>query len=1091
MDVGKGLCLFEHTKRNAFGSVFSPRTAGGGDILDLTDIGKPLGELSSDEDGEEAAAPGSDMEVDTANVPPAAAPSPAAAPAARRKPTVRSFQPALAAEEDSDDEDVDEDTVLQRTMRKVFERKDEQLDEQFYVDPESGERSKYTKRMYKLVELLKTNTGLKMLKNSVRVNMRFKVKRYMKMRKTIEESRDIEKEKYDRMEAGIRINGNLEDESDSWHIFERVGSQLIEFERQIGSLIVVEDRARKLLNEDNLDTDGVGADNTSIRARRDNLLEALDRLAFYNQQTMILEAVSEIVYGFLINPAFVRRKFMNFLMAGPAGTGKTSIVREIASVFASAGIFVYNTVVEGGRNEFIAPYEGQTVGKTMSFLTSGLDSGVIFVDEAYSVTNWDKGLVSSYGAEATAAMVDFMTKYKGLYCLMFAGYEKEMRRYFLEANEGLPRRIPYQYRLKDYNPAQLVQIYKRTLLTEMGLPDKLLNDDAIAYIESAFTREAWVWLSKFVTYAREHQRWYYKKPQYDEKTKKSYEREIKIIPKRKYIWEIFKNQAGAMTNLAEATVVALVNTVDPLQLTLADNDDESSMQVDEGGGRPGDAARGARDRALLKAAQILKPTGPSSSTDTAGATGPADAADTTPEPTPEPTQKTRATKDLESTRNARFLFKRGNSVDVLRFLIKDRIVNTFMSEAPLFLAEFETVDRLANIATNAFFEVQLQRSQYTGEKYIDKTYYNADATIDVATEEVNDEPYQVLERPVLRKGKKNQGGLLGMIGLGGGAAGKPKVVPTKDMVQVKYCAGSYFHNYYLQYFKDKLDKRVGGWWVEKNHSNLLPRIYAAIRDVYTVWHHANRTEAMSMDERRELTGGDGKAAVPEKGFTLSDPVYYANTGFAFDTYLIYVDDNLDVELTLVYKKDRLGNTLAPKYQVRLINKAGFDPGATGPQVVYSVGVPFAAFRPETKDHLLTRILSIGENYNPNYEPMMKLIQKMVATALDEMAGSYILVLNGNGSAKYGMKIPTSRIQAPERGLARKVSFGDDEVPYAWVTEDGRQQSKETQNAVKGRLTPPKKAVATRSRGSVADADAEMPAADAPQDGKGPKTRARR
>ena len=50
----------------------------------------------------------------------------------------------------------------------------------------------------------------------------------------------------------------------------------------------------------------------------------------------------------------------------------------------------------------------------------------------------------------------------------------------------------YQYRLKDYNPAQLVQIYKRTLLTEMGVPDNQINEGAIKYIESAFTRETWL-----------------------------------------------------------------------------------------------------------------------------------------------------------------------------------------------------------------------------------------------------------------------------------------------------------------------------------------------------------------------------------------------------------------------------------------------------------------------------------------------------------------------------------------------------------------------------------------------------------------------
>ena len=98
---------------------------------------------------------------------------------------------------------------------------------------------------------------------------------------------------------------------------------------------------------------------------------------------------------------------------------------------------------------------------------------------------------------------------------------------FLAGSSGAYTR--YQYRLKDYNPAQLVQIYKRTLLTEMGVPDNQINEGAIKYIESAFTRETWLWLAKFVMYAREHQKWYYKKPQFDNKTQQYYEREIKLV----------------------------------------------------------------------------------------------------------------------------------------------------------------------------------------------------------------------------------------------------------------------------------------------------------------------------------------------------------------------------------------------------------------------------------------------------------------------------------------------------------------------------------------------------------------------------------
>lgn len=1024
MDVGKSLCLLEHTKKNALGaSLFPPRVAGKA-LHFVSDIGVEFQEVSDTDDEDssmDTSPPGaSDSVPPSPAQPPASAPALAPGSSQTRRTPARAFQPPPPADEDSDDEE-EEDTVLQRTMRKVFESKDEDLDDQFYQDPTTGQKSKYTKRMYKLVELLNGPLGLTMLKNAVRVNMRFKVERYMKMRRKIEAKQDIERKKYERMEEGIRRDAKLKTDDDNWHIFDKIGDQLVDLEKQIGSLLVVEDRARELLNEDNLDTDGIDAGNTTIPVRRDELLKALDRLSFYNQQPMIMEAVSEIVYGFLVNPSFVRRKFMNFLFAGPAGTGKTSIVREISEVFSVAGIFVFNTVVEGGRNDFIAPYEGQTVGKTMTFLTSGLDSGVIFVDEAYSITTWDNGVPSSYGAEATAAMVDFMTKYKGLYCLMFAGYEMEMRRYFLEANEGLPRRIPYQYRLKDYNPSQLVQIYKRTLLTEMGVPDSQVNEQAIKYIESAFTRETWVWLAKFVTLVRENQKWYYKKPQFDSKTRRYYAREIKVVPERKYMWEIFKNQAGAMTNLAEATVVALINTVDPAQLTLTNAAD--SVQVEGSGGGSVQS-------------------GPSS-----------DASD----PSPDGDKNARTTKDLEATRAARFLFKRGNPLSIMRALIKDRIMNTFMSEAPLFLAEFQKVDDLANRATDTYFEEQAKRAQMTRVDYVGRDYVDTTVTIDVSSEEVDDSAYQVVKRltskpkktprtPKTSKDTPDEDDFDVM----------SRNATPKDLLQIRYCAGSYFHVIYRNYrneFANPEGKRKG-WW-NADLEPLTDKIVAAILRAYLVSHYTDTP--LTPEQRKYLIGPD-PALMPEKGFTLSEPAEYKS--YTLETYLSYVDEYLDVELTLSYKKDKLDNVGEPKYQLRLINKAGFKPDKPNEEsVVFSVGVPFQAFRPETRESVLTRVLDIGEKYEHDWTKQRNMFGRMASTALETMQAEYKSIMLNNDSTN-AMKLRMDRdTLAPARGLMRKEAFDEGKAPYAWVA--AKQTVASPVNSPKGSLKPPLKPKTTR------------------------------
>eukprot|EP00966_Prymnesium_polylepis_P311539 7198739-Prymnesium_polylepis.1 len=78
-------------------------------------------------------------------------------------------------------------------------------------------------------------------------------------------------------------------------------------------------------------------------------------------------------------------------------------------------MFVYDSVLEGDRGSFVAGYLGQTAERTLDFCKSGLDKGVIFVDEAYSLTTWSDGSLDTYSQEAVNTVVDFMTKFKGLH----------------------------------------------------------------------------------------------------------------------------------------------------------------------------------------------------------------------------------------------------------------------------------------------------------------------------------------------------------------------------------------------------------------------------------------------------------------------------------------------------------------------------------------------------------------------------------------------------------------------------------------------------------------------------------------------------
>ena len=231
-------------------------------------------------------------------------------------------------------------------------------------------------------------------------------------------------------------------------------------------------------------------------------------------------------------------------------------------------------------------------------------------------------------------------------------------------------------------------------------------------------------------------------------------------------------------------------------------------------------------------------------------------------------------------------------------------------------------------------------------------------------------------------------------------------------------------------------------------------------------------------EQRKYLGG-------MQGFTLSEPAEYK--AHIVDSYLCYVDKYLDVELTLSYKRDIHGNILNPKYQLRLINKAGFNPDKPNePSVVFSVGVPFQAFRPETTTSVLTRVLNIGEGYILKWDKQIQLFGQMAAEALETMQNEYKIVVSGNDKIN-GMKLPVTRLMlAPASGLKRETPFDDEAIPYAWLVN--HQSVSSPYNTPKAPPEPPLKPKTTRAGAVGADGDDDMPAATAvPAEGGGGRT----
>ena len=142
---------------------------------------------------------------------------------------------------------------------------------------------------------------------------------------------------------------------------------------------------------------------------------------------------------------------------GNPGTGKTRMARSLAKVLGTMGIFVYDNTQEVYRSDFVADYEGQTAGKTRRLLEGNLEK-VIFLDEAYMLTTWDRQkeppMPTSYSAEATGELLTFLENNVGSTCFIAAGYEDKMQDEFLRANPGLTRRFTQYIYIPDYEPSR-------------------------------------------------------------------------------------------------------------------------------------------------------------------------------------------------------------------------------------------------------------------------------------------------------------------------------------------------------------------------------------------------------------------------------------------------------------------------------------------------------------------------------------------------------------------------------------------------------------------------------------------------------------
>lgn len=213
----------------------------------------------------------------------------------------------------------------------------------------------------------------------------------------------------------------------------------------------------------------------SLSNIKNELIELRDMVGMETLKDSVFKQLIYFIQNLHIGENIDACDFKHTVIVGPPGTGKTKVAKILGNIYAKLGVLKNNIFKKVTRNDLIAGYLGQTTLKTRKVIDDCL-GGVIFIDEAYSLSNEDKEDI--YAKECLDTLCEALSDHKDKLMVIIAGYENELNNRFFSANKGLESRFIWRFKIEQYTPLELMRIFHSIVMQSewQMLDDTQINE---------------------------------------------------------------------------------------------------------------------------------------------------------------------------------------------------------------------------------------------------------------------------------------------------------------------------------------------------------------------------------------------------------------------------------------------------------------------------------------------------------------------------------------------------------------------------------------------------------------------------------------